>query len=32
VDRQQRTADWAAHLAGSLRERFEEAPDSVGRT
>lgn len=30
VDRQHRTADWAADLAESLRERFEEAPDSVG--
>lgn len=32
VDRQRRTAEWAADLAGSVREQFEEAPDSVGRT
>ena len=32
VAQQSRTADWAAGLARSLRERFEEAPDSASRT
>lgn len=30
VDRQNRTADWAADLAGSVRTQFQAAPDSVG--
>jgi two-component system, chemotaxis family, protein-glutamate methylesterase/glutaminase len=29
VDRQRRTADWAAELAGSVRTRFEATADSV---
>ncbi len=29
VDRQRRTADWAADLAGSVRSRFEATDDSV---
>lgn len=32
VDRQRRTADWAAGLAGSVRDRFEGTPDSAGGT
>ena len=32
VERQTRTADWAADLAGSVRNQFEASPDSIGET
>lgn len=32
VERQNRTADWAADLAGSVRTQFQAAPDSVTET
>ena len=32
VHRQTRTADWAADLAGSVRNQFEASPDSIGET